>query len=320
MIGNLFKLVENLGSGGFGEIWKCINIETNEELAIKLETIESENPRLIHEATIYKYFMKHSIIPEGICNSHYFDSEGEFYFLILDLLGPNLNDLFDKCNKKFNLKTVLMLADQMITRIEYIHDMGFLHRDIKPNNFVIGNNKNSHIIYLIDFGLSKKYVYKTGKHVPYLENQTFVGNSIFASINTHRGIDQSRRDDLESLGYVFLFFLKGDLPWQSLVPDREKIKEKKLVTSVEELCEGCPLEFATYLTYCRNLKFDENPDYDYLRIMLQNVMKKLGLECDFKYEWTSILEENKKITSIKTPILPIELEDSKQEEIMMNKN
>ena len=197
IIGEHFKLTEILGIGGFGEIWKCINMKTNEEMSIKLEPINTNNPQLFYEASLYQYFMcDNSVLEKGIPNVHSCRSEGEFNFLVMDLLGPSLEDLLNISNRKFSLKTVLMLADQMITRIEYIHDRNYLHRDIKPDNFLIGIN-NSHIINIIDFGLAKGYIQRDGKHIPFMENRRFTGNARFASINNHLGIEHGRRDDLE---------------------------------------------------------------------------------------------------------------------------
>ena len=137
--------------------------------------------------------------------------------MIIDLLGPNIEDLFSLCNKKFNLKTVLLLADQMLQRIEYVHSKSYIHRDIKPENFLMGLGKKSHIVHIIDFGLSKKYRDpKTLQHIPYRENKTLTGTARYASINAHLGIEQSRRDDLEAIAYMLIYLIKGYLPWQGI--------------------------------------------------------------------------------------------------------
>jgi len=216
--------------------------------------------------------------------------------MVMDLLGPSLEDLFNTCNRKFGLKTVLMLADQMIQRIEFVHSRHFLHRDIKPDNFLVGVSKKSNKVYLIDFGLAKRYIGKDGKHIPYKENKNLTGTARYASINTHLGIEQSRRDDLEGLCYVLLYFLRGSLPWQNMKANNkkdkyERIMEKKLSTPVEYLCKGFPNEFITFLSYCRNLRFEDRPDYAYLRNLLKELFVKSGYELDYQYDWVLLGKE-----------------------------
>jgi serine/threonine protein kinase len=145
---------------------------------------------------------------------HFHGVEAEYNIMVIDLLGPSIADLFVYCGNHFSLKTTLMLADQMIARIDSLHKKNFIHRDIKPENFLMGIGKNSHVVYLIDFGLSKKYrEMKTHQHIPYKENKNLTGTARYASLNAHLGIEQSRRDDLEAIGYVLVYFAAGRLPW-----------------------------------------------------------------------------------------------------------
>ena len=178
----------------------------------------------------------------------------EYLYLIIQFLGPNLIDLLHFCSSKFTISTVCMLAIQMLNRIEYIHKHHYLHRDIKPENFVVGCGDKSNILYLIDYGLCKKYKDpKTHQHIPYKENRNFTGTARYVSIYTHLGIEQSRRDDLESIGYVLVFFLKGMLPWQGIKGHQdkyEKIKEKKLQIPTEVLCKNLPCNY-TYINISR---------------------------------------------------------------------
>ena len=213
--------------------------------------------------------------------------------LVMELLGPSLEDLFNFCGRKFSLKTVLLLADQLINRIEYIHSKNFIHRDVKPDNFLMGLGKKGNLVYVIDFGLAKKYRdARTHQHIPYRENKNLTGTARYASINTHLGIEQSRRDDMESLGYMFMYFNLGSLPWQGLKAATkkqkyEKISDKKMSTPVEVLCKGYPNEFATYLNYCRSLRFEDKPDYSYLGELFRGLFHKLGYTYDYIFDWSA---------------------------------
>ncbi|KAF6237642.1 kinase-like domain-containing protein [Scenedesmus sp. NREL 46B-D3] len=211
--------------------------------------------------------------------------------MVIDLLGPSLEDLFNFCSRKLTVKSVLMLADQMIARVEYVHSRSFIHRDIKPDNFLMGLGKRANQVNIIDFGLAKKYQDpKTHVHIPYCENKNLTGTARYASVNTHLGIEQSRRDDLESLGYVFMYFLRGSLPWQGLQAAKkqkyEKISEKKSKTAFESLCKGFPQEFVTYFQYVRSLRFEDKPDYSFLRHMFRDLFAKEGWNWDYVFDWT----------------------------------
>jgi len=308
-INKTFKLVRKIGSGAFGEIFLGVNLKTNEEVAIKLEHTNTKHPQLFYEAKLYQYLLHdNSVLDKGIPNVYYSSTEGDYNVLVMDLLGPSLEDLFNTCNRKFSLKTVLMLADQMIQRIEFVHSRHFLHRDIKPDNFLIGGSKKSNKVYLIDFGLAKRYIGKDGKHIPYKENKNLTGTARYASINTHLGIEQSRRDDLEGLCYVLLYFLRGSLPWQNMKANNkkdkyERIMEKKLSTPVEYLCKGFPNEFVTFLSYCRNLRFEDRPDYAYLRNLLKELFVKSGYELDYQFDWVVLGKEKSQAGSNSTAIV-----------------
>lgn len=214
--------------------------------------------------------------------------------MVMELLGPSLEDLFNFCSRRFSLKTVLLLADQMISRIDYIHSRNFIHRDIKPDNFLMGLGKKGNLVYIIDFGLAKKYKdAKSSLHIPYRENKNLTGTARYASINTHLGIEQSRRDDLESLGYVLMYFNLGTLPWQGLKAANkrqkyERISEKKLSTPIEVLCKDFPNEFPTYLTYCRRLDFIQRPDYSYLRKLFRTLFHNQGFTYDYVFDWNML--------------------------------
>ncbi|CAK57370.1 unnamed protein product (macronuclear) [Paramecium tetraurelia] len=284
VIAKVYKLTKRIGSGAFGEIYQVT--KGKEEYAMKLERSDTKHPQLFFEAKLYTYLQgSDQRIPRIFAQG----TDGDYNYIVIDLLGQSLEDLFNKHNKRLSLKTVLMLADQMIQRIEFIHLNKFLHRDIKPDNFLIGLGQKAVRIYLLDFGLAKRYSTKDG-HIPYREGKSLTGTARYASINTHLGIEQSRRDDLESLGYVLMYLLRGQLPWQNMkgINQKEKyqrIMEKKVETSSDVLCKGFPVELSQYLNYCKQLKFEEKPDYHYLRGLFKDAFKKIGFELDQRYDW-----------------------------------
>ncbi|XP_020223414.1 casein kinase 1-like protein 2 [Cajanus cajan] len=298
-VGNKFRLGRKIGGGSFGEIYLGTNVQTNEEVAIKLESVKTKHPQLLYESKLYKILQGGT----GIPNVRWFGVEGDYNVLVMDLLGPSLEDLFNFCTRKLSLKTVLMLADQMISRVESIHSKSFLHRDIKPDNFLMGLGRRANQVYAIDFGLAKKYRdTSTHRHIPYRENKNLTGTARYASMNTHLGIEQSRRDDLESLGYVLMYFLRGSLPWQGLKAGTkkqkyEKISEKKVSTSIESLCRGYPSEFASFFHYCRSLRFDDKPDYAYLKRLFRDLFIREGFQFDYVFDWTILKYQQSQIST-----------------------
>jgi len=209
-LNGMYRMRSKIGSGSFGEIYLGNNLESGDEVAIKIESRKARHPQLANEYKVYSILAGGAGIPKV----HYFGREGEFNIMVLDILGPSLEDLFNFCKRKFTLKTVLMLADQLLRRIEFVHSRNFIHRDIKPHNFLIGLGKRKiNKIFIIDFGLSKGYRNPvTHQHIPHVEGKSLTGTARYASLNTHLGIEQSRRDDLESLGFVIMYFIRGQLP------------------------------------------------------------------------------------------------------------
>jgi casein kinase 1 epsilon len=186
VIGGKFKLGRKIGSGSFGELYLAVNIQTGEEVAVKLESVKTRHPQLHYESKLYMLLQGGT----GIPHLKWFGVEGEYNVMVIDLLGPSLEDLFNYCNRKFTLKSVLMLAEQLINRVEYMHSRGFLHRDIKPDNFLMGLGRKANQVYVIDYGLAKKYRdLQTHRHIPYrlVLPSLFQEGKIF-SLAKHLGI------------------------------------------------------------------------------------------------------------------------------------
>ncbi|KAJ1993781.1 Palmitoylated plasma membrane-bound casein kinase [Coemansia sp. RSA 1358] len=289
IVGVHYRVGKRIGEGSFGIIYQGTNLITNKSVAIKFEPRKSEAPQLRDEYRSYKILAGE----EGIPEAYYFGQEGLYNVLCIDLLGPSLEDLFDSCRRRFSVKTVAMLAKSMLRRIQTVHEHNLIYRDIKPDNFLIGypGSPTENMVYMVDFGMAKQYRDpRTLQHIPFRERKSLSGTARYMSINTHRGREQSRRDDLEALGHVFMYFLRGSLPWQGLKAATnkqkyEKIGERKQQVGVRELCEGFPQELAIYLSTVRKYAFEEAPDYDYLRGLFDKVLANMGETDDGMYDW-----------------------------------
>jgi len=288
IINGRYRVDRKIGEGGFGLVYAGTDTESDHEVAIKLMPNEAGPEILESESQTYKALSGGA----GIPRVRWFGQECDYYALVYDLLGPSLEDLFNYCGRKFSLKTILLVADQAITRIEYIHSKGFLHRDIKPDNFLMGSGRQGNVLYTIDFGLAKEFCdaerHRTQK------GRSFGGTYRYASLNNHNGSEQSWGDDLESLGYVLIYFSRGSLPWQGLkaasIEEKNKlIKQKKTALPVEKLCEGQPSELAKYINYTRSLGFRDKPSYTYVRQLFRRRFALEGFKYDHIYDWTAKL-------------------------------
>lgn len=286
------EIIKKLGSGSFGNVYKASN--GNHNYAIKIEDTDKIS-RLEFELNMYK-----SIDSQlGIPKIFWYGEVDSKSVLIMEYLGPSLDDLFEFCGKKFSLKTVSMIALQILDRIKIIHDKNILHRDIKPDNFVIGSGKKKNVIYMIDLGLSKFYK-KNQDHIVYKKNANFTGSFRYSSIRNHKGIEQSRRDDLESIGYMLIYFLLGRLPWQGLAGSTKSKRSNNIFnikrnTSIDSLCKDLPKEFATYMKYCRLLRFRQRPDYNYLKSLFINIFNENNYKYDDNFDWNILAKSKKKI-------------------------
>jgi casein kinase 1 len=284
-----FSVQQKLGSGCFGEVYKGRLIETGEDLAIKFEAKNVDVPQLKHEANILNLVNPHNG-PDalGFAFCHFYGIEGAFNVLVMPLMSKSLEDCVQKNNGKFSVKTTLVIADQLLKRLEYLHSKSHVHRDIKPENFMWGAGEKMNVLHMIDFGLSKKYYDQ--KHIPFKEGRSLTGTARYASIAVHLGHEQGRRDDLEAVGHMLMYFLRGSLPWSGLDAKTKEEKYKRICTTKQEtkldvLCATFPPAFAEYLQITRGLTFTARPDYVKLRKLFSAEFEKNEWEEDFDFEW-----------------------------------
>ena len=296
LIDDTYKILtdKRLGGGSFGHVYKCLNIKTNKEYSIKIESNDNTNPQLLHEYKILKSLEGN----EGIPTTYLFKNIGGESILIMDLLGPNLEDILqDTKTKTFTLKTCLMALKQIIERLKLIHKEGIIHRDLKPENLLVTKNIRNCLIYLIDYGLSKKYKdIKNDIHIPFKNDRQITGTIRYVSINTHKGIEQSRRDDIESSLYIITYFLNGKLNWDGIKCKTKEEKIQKIMEKKEEFKNNkeykkLPQTFSQIFQYVYHIGFEEKPNYEYIFGIINKGLEQFEGESNYEktlYDWQSI--------------------------------
>lgn len=297
-----FLVGKQFGGGAFGQLFEGVDKRSGRRVAIKLESRTAKHPQILYEARIYGILNGCKGVPEMVWSG----PDGNHNVLVMELLGWNLEQLFTRCGRRFSLKTVLMLADSLLYRVQLIHEKGFVHRDIKPDNFVFGTGDRAKHLYIIDFGLAKAYRTVEGNHIPFRDDKSLTGTPRYASAGAHAGHEQGRRDDLEAVGYVLLYFLQGSLPWQHAAKTAKKGTSKherydyigkiKSSMTLEAMCLGAPNAFKDYLVRCRALAFDECPDYASLRNVFRALYHQNGFSRDNVFDWDVL-------TSLHSPVL-----------------
>jgi len=258
VVNRKYRLIEKIGGGAFGTVYKGQNIRTSEFIAIKVEPLEGGINLLKNESIIYQYLQNCS----GVPTVKWFGRDDKNYYMVINLLGKSLQTIHTQ-KRTFSLKTVLQLGIRIIQLLKIIHDKGLVHRDIKPDNFLLGLDSDRNNIYIIDFGFCKTYI-RNNQHILFSKTSNLIGSLTYASINAHDFNELSRRDDLESVGYMLIYFYLGYLPWQTIIQDYDnhsKIKELKR-TIIE--CNDIPFVIIDYIKYVTHLEFYDDPDYNLL--------------------------------------------------------
>lgn len=255
-INNKYLIIQKIGEGSFGTIYKGQNIRTKEYVAIKVEPIRKGTKLLKNESIIYNHLNNCN----GVPSVKWFGKDRVNYYMVINLLGESLQNLKNKYDS-FSLKLTLQIGINVIILLKTIHEKGLVHRDIKPDNFLFGLNSKSTQIYIIDFGLCKPFIYKE-KHIEMKSTHSLIGSRTYASINAHEYLELSRRDDLESLGYMMIYFYLGDLSWQDLIIGSNKEIEEEIKYRKKNLkIESLPEVLVNYMKYIKSMEFTEKPNY-----------------------------------------------------------
>ena len=254
LINNKYKIINKIGVGSFGEIYKAQNIRTKEYVALKIELISSNLKLLKNESKIYQYLIDCEYVP----TLKWYGKDDKYYYMVIDLLGNSLQHYIDRMTT-YPLLLILQIGIRIIHILKNVHNKGLIHRDIKPDNFLFGIN-NTNNIYLIDFGFCKSYLDINNNHLKQKQTSNIIGSRNYASITCHKYHELSRRDDLESLSYMLMYFYTGWLPWNNITDDFEIIDLKNSILESKRY----PVVLLDFLSYARDLDYDESPNYHYI--------------------------------------------------------
>lgn len=269
LIGNKYQLIERIGKGNFGSIYKAQNIRTNELVAIKVESIARETKLLKRESQILQYLANLSV--DGFPELKWFGLDEQNYYMVMNLLGESLSSIKEFFGE-LDIKETLLIGIQMIERIRILHQHLLVHRDIKPDNFVFGLGNKKTKLYLIDFGFTRRYTNDNGIHIPFKENCSLLGTPNFVSLNVHKGCEASRRDDLESAVLIMIYLHMGELSWETVNTNIIKAKEDIIYD------RDIPELLIDLLVHIRRLTFEEQPDYDYILELMYEEIKAIDEE------------------------------------------
>ncbi|MES1907928.1 MAG: hypothetical protein MHM6MM_000954 [Cercozoa sp. M6MM] len=306
-----------ISGGSFGDIFSAVDFRTGDQFCIKVEKGSSSQPQLDFEYRVYGSINAdlesearsiHRLngletdpmnpvapqveLPKGFPRIRWCWIGGTLTMMGMELLGHTLETLFNACGRKFSNKTIAMLGIQIMDRLELLHSRNLIHRDVKPDNFLFGLHRKSNTLHMVDLGLARKYRDpNTGMHIPFKEGRSLTGTPRYASIPAHKGHEQSRRDDFEAVAHMLLYFARGRLPWQGVKISEKNERNKrigsiKMSTPVQSLCQGCAPQLLQFLIYCRNLKFQEDPNYAHCKMLFYDMLRDLNEKCDLVFDWS----------------------------------